>query len=60
MSLTIWNCVLSYKENYFSENTLVLPICFHNRNFQVATFCYLHFNRWKMGFSGGKFATCYC
>ena len=25
MPLTIWNYVLSYKKNYFSENRLVLP-----------------------------------
>ena len=33
MPLTIWNCVLSYKQkNYFSENRLVLPRnYFHNR-----------------------------
>ena len=37
MPLTIWNCVLSYKKNYFSEKQLVLPRkYFHNRNFQVA------------------------
>ena len=27
---------------------------------QVETFCFPHFNRWQIWFSGGKFATCYC
>ena len=33
MPLTIWNCVLSYKQNnYFSEKQLALPRnYFHNR-----------------------------
>ena len=33
MPLTIWNCVLFYKQqNYFSENGLILPRnYFHNR-----------------------------
>ena len=43
MPLTIWNCVLSYKQkNYFSKNLLVLPRnYFRNRipkNFLLPTF----------------------
>ena len=33
MPLTIWHCVLSYKQNYFSENWLVLP-----RNYFITEF----------------------
>ena len=52
MPLTIWNCVLSHKEdNYFSENKLALPKnYFHNRipvdNFLLPIFC-----------TGGKWQT---
>ena len=44
MPLTMWNCVLSYKQrHYFSENWLVLlRNCFHNKisgcNFLLPTF----------------------
>ena len=54
MPLTIWNCVLSYKQkNYFSENQLVLP---SNRisTGQVATFCYPHFKQEANGFFRGQ------
>ena len=54
MPLTIWNCVLSriikrriisVKLVFFSYKKLL-----SKKNSQVATFCYLLFNRWQMGF----------
>ena len=59
MPLTIWNCVLSYKQqNYFSENGLNPPRnYFHNRIARQQRFATQVFNRWQMGFSGGKFLT---
>ena len=59
MPLTIWNCVLFHKQlNYFSKNRLVLPNnYFHNRVPRQQPFATHIFNRWQIGFSGGKFAT---
>ena len=61
MPLTIWNCVLSCeKKNYFSENQLAVPRnYFQNRTPKWKLFATYIFNG-QMGFSGGKFATCYC
>ena len=56
MPLTIWHCVLSCeKKNYFSENSLL----FQEITFRWKLFATYIFNG-QMGFSGGKFATCYC
>ena len=60
MPLTIWNCVLSYKQkNYSSENWLVMPRNYgHKRIFRWQLFATLIFNRWQMGSSGNlPFAT---
>ena len=52
---------LRKQKNYFSENWLVLPRnYFHNRIPWLQLFATQVFNRWQMGFSGGKFAPCYC
>ena len=59
MPFTIWNCVLSYKKNYFSEKWLVVSRnYFRNRIPRLQLVATYIFNRWQMGFSGGKFATC--
>ena len=62
MPLTIWNCVLSYKQqNYFSENGLTFPrITFITELPGSNFFAIQVFNRWQIEFSGGKFATCHC
>ena len=39
MPLTIWNCVLSYKQNnYFSEKQLALPRNYFYNRFQESNF----------------------
>ena len=47
MPLTIWNCVLSYKQmNYFSENRACSSMTWLSKqNSQVATFCYPPFQQ---------------
>ena len=57
MPLTIWNCVMSYKQKIlFSENQLVVP-----KITSITELFDTHiFNRWHMGFLGGKCATRYC
>ena len=49
MPLTIWNCVLYYKQKiYFSENQLVLPRnYFQNRIPREQLFATYIFNRWQ-------------
>ena len=58
MPLTIWNCVCLI-------NRIIIPVFFQEitftteflgSNFLLPTCC----NRGQMGFSEGKFATCYC
>ena len=58
MPLTIWNCVLSYKQKnyglFFQVFTFIKE--FPGSNFLPPSFLY----RWQMGFSGSKFAACNC
>ena len=62
MHLTIENCALSNKQkNYFSEIGLFFQEISFITEFPGSNFLATHnFNRWQMGFSGSRFATCYC
>ena len=46
MPLTIWNCVLSYKQNdYFSEKQLALPRNYFHNRFPGSNFLLPHFKQ---------------
>ena len=60
MPFTIWNCVLSYKQNnYFSEKQLALPRNYFHNRFPGSKFLLPTFLTGQSGFSGGNllFAT---